>query len=163
MAPRPLDLNHAITNLEKMLRRVIGEDIAFNVQLDPQLPRIVADSNQIDQVLINLVANARDAMQQGGTLRIETSQVEIRARLSDAHDLTPGSYVKLTVADTGHGMDAETKARLFERFFTTKRNGKGTGLGLSTVAEILRENQGTITVASEPGQGATFFFTLPKA
>ena len=161
VAPQPLDLNHAITNLEKLLRRVIGEDIVFNIRLYPQLPRILADSNQIDQVLINLVANARDAMRQGGTLRIETSRVEIHTRPSKAKDLAPGTYVRLTVVDTGHGMDAETKARLFERFFTTKLSGKGTGLGMATVAEILRENQGTITVVSEPGQGAEFSIFFP--
>ena len=162
VAPRPLDLNHAITNVEKLLRRVIGEDIAFNIRLYPQLLRILADANQIDQVLINLAANARDAMRQGGTLRIETSRVEIHAMPGQSSELQPGSYVRLTVADTGHGMDAETKARLFERFFTTKRNGKGTGLGLTTVAEIVRENHGSITVESEPGKGAKFSMYFPE-
>jgi len=155
--PRPVDLNHVITDLEKMLRRVIGEDILFRTNLSPALQRVKADSNQMGQVLINLAANARDAMPRGGMLTLTTENVMLTGReAAGLGDLPDGAYVKLTVSDTGEGMSAETRSHLFEPFFTTKEVGKGTGLGLSSVYGSVRQNGGGITVASEPGRGTTF-------
>jgi CheY-like chemotaxis protein len=161
--PKPVDLNHLITNLEKMLRRVIGEDVALYTLLSPDLAPIKADANQMEQVLINLVANARDAMPRGGALTIATKNVLIGDSLHcEGSDLPPGAYVEMAVSDTGEGMDPDTRNHLFEPFFTTKERGKGTGLGLSSVYGSVRQNGGGIVVWSERGSGATFRIYLPQ-
>jgi two-component system cell cycle sensor histidine kinase/response regulator CckA len=161
--PRSLDLNHAVIGVEKMLRRVIGEDIELSVSLADPLGRVLADAGQIDQVLMNLVVNARDAMAHGGKLSIETANVTLHASLGNGDDVVPaGEYVRLTVADTGCGMTAETKRRIFEPFFTTKESGKGTGLGLSTCYGIVKQSGGAIAVESEPAAGCIFRIYLPR-
>jgi PAS domain S-box-containing protein len=159
--PKPVDLNHIITNIEKMLRRVIGEDIVLCTNLGSGLGQIKADTNQMEQVLINLVANARDAMPHGGTITIATTNVILDLDASCAADVPTGAYVKLAVTDTGEGMDAETRSHLFEPFYTTKDRGKGTGLGLSSVYGSVRQNGGGVAVVSELGKGSSFSIYLP--
>ncbi len=163
LAPVDLDLNVVVADLEAMVRRLIGEDIALVTLRDPRLERVTADRGQIEQVLMNLVVNARDAMPQGGELTIETRNVTVEAGQfpSDA-DLPPGPYAMLAVRDTGCGMDEETRARLFEPFFTTKEVGKGTGLGLATAYGIVKQSRGHIEVESAPGRGTTFTLYLPR-
>ncbi len=161
---RSLDLNAVITNSVRMLERLIGEDIRLQVRLAASLPPAQADSGQIDQILVNLAVNAKDAMPSGGTLTIETAAVEVGAGLAAAHpELTPGPYVLLTVSDSGTGMDPHTLQRLFEPFYTTKPPGKGVGLGLSTVYGIVKQNGGWIDVESRPGYGAMFRIYWPQA
>jgi len=161
--PKPVDLNHLITNLEKMLRRVIGENIVLYTLLGEELDRVKADPNQMEQVLINLVANARDAMPQGGALTISTRNVTLENPLTcEGNEILPGCYVEIAVSDTGEGMDEETRSHLFEPFFTTKERGKGTGLGLSSVYGSIRQNGGGIVVHSESGRGAEFLIYLPQ-
>jgi len=161
--PKPVDMNLVITNLEKMLRRVMGEDIALYTLLSPDLAQIKADANQMEQVLINLAANARDAMPRGGALTIATKNIRLNEGLRcEGSELPPGSYVEMAVSDTGEGMDADTRSHLFEPFFTTKERGKGTGLGLSSVYGSVRQNGGGIVVWSERGSGATFRIYLPQ-
>jgi two-component system, cell cycle sensor histidine kinase and response regulator CckA len=161
LQPVPLDLNQSATGIEKMLRRILGEDIDLVQNLAPDLGLTLADPGQIEQVLMNLVVNARDAMPEGGKLTIETSNVEIDEEYAASHvAVKPGPYVQLAITDMGSGMDGQTKAMLFEPFFTTKE--KGTGLGLSTVYGIVKQSGGNIWVYSELGQGTTFKIYLPR-
>ena len=147
-----LDLNMLVAGLGTMLQRLIGEEIELRVALLPDLGRVHADPGHIEQVLMNLVVNARDAMPDGGTLTIETANASLK----------PGPFVLLAVSDTGAGMDEATQARLFEPFFTTKSAGEGTGLGLSTVLEIVRQSNGALEVSSAPGRGTTVKVYLPR-
>ncbi|HEV2842085.1 MAG TPA: ATP-binding protein [Chthoniobacterales bacterium] len=163
LEPRVLDLNVLVRDMEKLLQRVIGESI--HIMIDPvaQGARVRADPSQLEQVLLNLGVNARDAMPGGGTLSIATQEKDLSREEIDARgiDVAPGRYVLLIVSDTGSGMDAETQSRIFEPFFTTKGPGKGTGLGLATVYGIVKQSGGGITVESTPGQGCTFSIFLP--
>jgi two-component system, cell cycle sensor histidine kinase and response regulator CckA len=163
MKPQPVDLNQLVTDIERMLRRLIGEHIQLQTALDNRSCWILADCHQIETVLINLATNARDAMPDGGTLTMETVRVDVRpdARRPEA-GLPPAAYVRLTVRDTGLGMDASTQQHLFEPFFTTKRAGKGTGLGLSSVYGIVQKFGGRIHVRSAVGSGTSFFIYLPR-
>jgi len=162
LQPDILDLNKIIGNFEKMLHRIIGEDIHLHTHYDPNLGLVKADPGQIEQVLMNLVVNARDAMPLGGELSIETSNVNLNKKgIHHYVDVMPGKYVLLCVSDTGEGMDAEIQAHIFEPFFTTKAKGEGTGLGLSTVHGIINQSGGHIWVYSEPGQGTVFKIYLP--
>jgi two-component system cell cycle sensor histidine kinase/response regulator CckA len=163
LQPKVLDLNEAVADVQKMLSRVIGEDIELIASLHPSLVPVKADPGQVEQVLMNLAVNARDAMPHGGKLTMETSNLEVGEELARNLELIPGRYVMLKVADSGHGMDAETLPHVFEPFFTTKPVGKGTGLGLSTVYGIVKQSGGSIQVESEAGRGTTFRIYLPAA
>ena len=163
LQPVPLNLNQVAVGLEKMLRRILGEGIDFAQILAPDLGVVRADPGQMEQVLMNLVVNARDAMSEGGKLTIETSNVEIDDARAALHlALEPGSYVRVVVTDTGCGMDERTKTQIFEPFFTTKEMGKGTGLGLSTVYGIVKQSGGHICVTSKPGLGTSFEIHFPR-
>jgi signal transduction histidine kinase len=163
LQPKIIDLNMLVSEMCKLLRRLIREDIASTFNAGESLGRVKADPGQIEQVIMNLVVNASDAMPAGGRLTIETHNVTVGEQLALTRPpILPGEYVLLSVADTGHGMNAETKARIFEPFFTTKEQGKGTGLGLATVYGIVKQSGGCIWVESEPEKGTRFEVYLPR-
>lgn len=161
--PKVIDLNHLLSEMEELLRRLIGEDVELRIERDPQLGRVQADPGQLEQVIVNLAVNARDAMPNGGVLVIGTENAELGPEYAARYDsVQPGPHVMLRVTDTGCGMDAETQSHIFEPFFTTKAKGKGTGLGLSTSYGIVKQNNGEIMLDSEPNLGSTFRIYLPE-
>ncbi|HTD23455.1 MAG TPA: PAS domain S-box protein [Terriglobales bacterium] len=162
LAPKVLDLNQIVTTMERLLRRLLGEDVHLHTQLAADLGRVKADPGQTEQVVMNLAVNARDAMPIGGKLTISTANAVVHDEGRSEHTIPPGAYVVLNVSDTGIGMDADTRTRIFEPFFTTKEQGKGTGLGLSTVYGIVKQSGGYISVNSEPGMGAAFEIYFPR-
>ncbi len=158
-----LNINAIVSGMEKMLRRLIGEDLSLAVDLEPGLGNVKADGGQIEQVILNLAVNARDAMPDGGTISIVTRDVWLEKEIVGRHDIVPpGRYVMISVSDTGCGMDFDVLSHLFEPFFTTKERGKGTGLGLSTLYGIVKQSEGYIEISSEPGRGSTFKIYLPR-
>jgi PAS domain S-box-containing protein len=163
LQPSVVDLNDVVSDVESMLRRLIGADVELVSVRGADPARVKVDRGQIEQVILNLAVNARDAMPAGGSLVLETSREVLDADFVQSHPgAVPGRYIALAVTDSGHGMDAETQARVFEPFFTTKEHGKGTGLGLSTVYGIVKQSGGYISVYSEPGRGSTFRVYLPE-
>jgi PAS domain S-box-containing protein len=163
MQPVVMDLNETVNRMEKMLARLIGEDVKLRCVLSDDLGRITADPSQVEQVLMNLAINSRDAMPNGGQIVIKTANMEIDEAYAGQHPFTkPGRYVLLTVSDTGIGMDSETQSHIFEPFFSTKPPGHGTGLGLSTVFGIVKQSGGSIALYSEPSAGATFKIHFPR-
>ena len=163
LQPQTLSLNEAVGEMERMLRRLIGEDVELVTDTEPGLGLVEADPGQIEQVIANLVVNARDAMPTGGRLILRTANVEVNGQPRTEPQMRPGSYVLLSVSDSGSGMDTETQSRMFEPFFTTKDVGKGTGLGLATVYGIVKQSGGYIWVTGAPGAGTTFDIFLPRA
>ena len=160
--PAPLNLNSVVSGIEKLLHRLIGENIAISAKLDPRLWTVLADAGQMEQVILNLAVNARDAMPTGGQLTLQTKNIQIHDAAGALKNLKPGQYVELVVSDTGVGMDVNVQSRIFEPFFTTKPLGKGTGLGLSTVYGIVQQANGHVTFTSQPGGGTTFRVYLPR-
>jgi two-component system cell cycle sensor histidine kinase/response regulator CckA len=163
LQPKILELNAVVSNLAPMLRRVIGEDIELVTNLDPRGESVLADAGQLEQVIMNLVVNSRDAMPQGGTLTVETGSADVAEAPGIELEAPPGRYARLTVKDTGTGLSPQVQARVFEPFFTTKEVGKGTGLGLATVYGIVKQSGGFVQLHSELGHGATFNVYLPCA
>jgi len=161
LSPAVLDLNEVVAEGERMLRRVIGEDITFVTDLAPAISRVTADRGQIEQVLVNLVVNARDAMPAGGVLTVSTADVDVSASEAATRGIVAGSYATLRVRDTGVGMDEATRSRIFEPFFTTKPVGRGTGLGLATVHGVVHQSGGFVVVESAPLSGSAFTVFLP--
>jgi PAS domain S-box-containing protein len=157
-----IDVNSVIGDMERLLRPLIGENIELITRLSTQTGHTRADAGQLEQVIMNLVVNAKDAMPEGGKLTVQSSDVTVRQNFSEHRFIQPGRYAVISVADTGHGMDAETQSRIFEPFFTTKEKGKGTGLGLSTVYGIVKQSNGYVFAESEPGAGTTFYVYLPR-
>ncbi|RYZ63476.1 MAG: response regulator [Proteobacteria bacterium] len=163
LQPRVIDLDDALAGMNAMLGRLLGADIELRVLRSPKLGRVLADAGQIEQVVMNLAVNARDAMPYGGKLTIEMKNVQLEGADGDGKTTrTPGAYVMLAITDTGTGMDAATRARIFEPFFTTKEQGKGTGLGLATVFGIVQQSGGYLDVYSEVGHGTTFKIYFPR-
>jgi CheY-like chemotaxis protein len=164
LKPRVLDLNSVVAEMEQMAQRLVGETVALSVALDTDLAPIKADPVQIQQVIINLILNSRDAMPQGGRVTLETANVDLTQPARIRYDMIPpGSYVRLAVRDEGFGMDEDVQSHLFEPFFTTKDEGRGTGLGLSTVYGIVKQSSGHIEVVSAVGAGTTFNIYFPAA
>jgi nitrogen-specific signal transduction histidine kinase/CheY-like chemotaxis protein len=164
LRPAVLDLNLLIRQCERLLRPITGEDVHVILRLDPKTANVKADPAQLEQVILNLALNARDAMPGGGTLSLETSNIQVDAALARQHPgLIPGYYVRLSVTDTGHGIAPDIMPQIFEPFFTTKEIGKGSGLGLSTVYGVVKQSGGCVTVSSEPSKGAAFAIYLPRA
>ncbi len=160
--PRLLDLNALVLDIQRMLRPIIGENVEWQTELTQSLGRVLADPGQMEQVIMNLILNARDAMPAGGRISIETINSRLDPTSAREHSMEPGPCVLLSITDTGHGIDSAAINHIFEPFFTTKQKGKGTGLGLSTVLGIVREAGGDIWVQSAPGEGATFTLCLPR-
>jgi CheY-like chemotaxis protein len=163
LEPKVLDLNAMVADSEKMLKRLVGEDVDLVAVLDPALGRVKADLGQVEQVLMNLVVNARDAMPQGGKLTLETANAVLDQTYCRSHaEVKPGRYITLAVSDSGCGMDEQTRAHVFEPFFTTKEPGQGTGLGLAMVYGFIKQSGGHVSVYSELGVGSTFKIYLPE-
>ena len=163
MQPRRLSVNEAIDSIRKLLAKLVGDDIVLHVDLDPDLGHVLADPGQLEQVLMNLAANARDAMPEGGRLTMRTSNVELGAEdITGLAGIQPGNFVLLVVSDTGHGVPEDARPHVFEPFFTTKAQGEGTGLGLATVYGIVKQSGGWIYLDETPGTGASFRIYLPK-
>ena len=163
MQPRTIDLNTVVGRLENLIARLVGEDIQVSVDLSAHQPLVVADPGHVEQVLMNLAANARDAMPEGGRLEIATRHEEVTEQTEDRPGLRPGPYELIVVTDTGTGMPPGVQERIFEPFFTTKEMGKGTGLGLATVYGIVKQSGGCVYADTEVGQGTTFVVYLPRA
>ena len=157
-----VDVNTVIQDMERLLRPLIGENIELVTRLSPDAGRTRADAGQLEQVIMNLVVNAKDAMPEGGKITLQSSSVTVRKNFHEQRFILPGPYVVISVSDTGHGMDKETQSRIFEPFFTTKEKGKGTGLGLSTVYGIVKQSNGYVYTQSEIGSGTTFYIYLPR-
>ena len=163
LEPTVLQFNAVLEDMDDILRRVLGEDVSLDLLLDPNLGWVKVDRGQLQQIVLNLAGNSRDAMPQGGRLVIGTMNISVAKGPGKPQAfLDPGKYVAIVVRDSGHGMDAETRARIFEPFFTTKDKGKGTGLGLATVYGIVKQSGGYIWVESEPGRGSAFYTLLPR-
>ena len=163
MQPRRLNLNEAIDGIRTLLGQLVGDDIVLHVEMDPDLGDVLADPGQLEQVLMNLAANARDAMPEGGHLTLRTSNVELQSQhVTGLTGIQPGRFVRLVVSDTGHGVPEDVRPHVFEPFFTTKQQAEGTGLGLATVYGIVKQSGGWIYLDETPGPGASFSVYLPK-